>query len=213
MSTPCLHCYRRGLCSHRGHVCPESLLYYRGSCIRAVATAIAVGCVRTGPVCTPCRSCCRRGLCSHRVMFAHNRCYNIVGIVYTLSLLLSPWVMFAPGLCSPVIVVIACHCRGWKPCPCCSSTLCQCPVPPHGLHPARRTGTVVGYVRTCPLLSLVVVGIGPCSWRCAVRSSLPLVWGVTRRILRTLLRWVLCVIINKQWAGVLVRYVGLRYRR
>ena len=77
------------------------------------------------------------------------------------------------GSCSPVIAVIACHCRGWKPC-CCCSTLYRCPVPPHGLYPARRTGTVVGYVCTCPLLSLVVVGIGPCSWCCAERRSLPL---------------------------------------
>ena len=97
--------------------------------------------------------------------------------VYTLSLLLSPWVMFALGSCSPVVAVIACQCRGWKPCCCCCPTLCQHPVPLHGLYPVRRTGTVVGYVRTCPLLSLVVVGIGPCSCSCVERRSLPLVRG------------------------------------
>ena len=214
----------------RGRVRPQSLLYYRGLCIPPVAiSAIAVGCVRTGvmfacvytlslllspwtvfapgscsPVCTPCHYCYRRGFVRTGVMFTS---------VCNLSLLLSPWVMFAAGSCSPVFTVIACHCRGRKPCCCCCSTLCQCLVPPHGLYPSRRTGTVVDYVRTFPLLSLVVVGIGPCCG--AVPSDALYLWygGVTRRILRILLQWVLCVVINNQWAGVLIPYVGLRYRR
>ena len=148
--TPCRYSYRRGLCSHRGHVRPQSLLYYCGYCVHPGTIAIAVGYVRTG------------------VMFTR---------VYTLSLVLSPWVMFASGSCTPVVAVVACHCRGWKPWCYCCSTSCQCPVSPHGLYPARQTGTVVRYVHTCQLLSIVVFRIGSCSWCCAERRSLPFVRG------------------------------------
>ena len=142
MSTPCRYCYRRGLCFYWGHVRPESLLYYRGSCVRAVAVAIAVSCVRTGPVCTPCRSCYRRGFCSRRghvrpqsLLYYRGLCIRLAAItsavavgcirtgvmfarVYTLSLQLSPRVMFAPGPCSPAIVVILLWvlCTPWHYC-------------------------------------------------------------------------------------------------
>ena len=207
--TPCRSCYRRGFCPHRGHVHRQSLLYYRGLRVRPVAinSAIAEGCVRTG------------------VMFAR---------VYTLSLLFSPWVMFAPGSRSPACT----NCR-----------YCY----------RRRLCSHRGQVRSWSLLSLAIAGVGnpvvaaalpyvsaPSlrtgfprrdeqvrSWVMyahalgyrwslsgldrvlgAVLSDAVYLWdgGVTRQILRILLRWVLCVIINKG-AGVLVPYVGLRYRR
>ena len=179
VSTPCRYCYRRGLCCHRGHVRPESLFYYRGSCIRALATAIVVGCVRTGPVCKPEATAIALCYFGNGVVFARNRCYTIVGYVYPLSLLvLSPWAVFAPGSCSPVCIPCHyCYRRGL-----CSHRghvrLCVHPVTtaiavdlsaPGSCSPVCATCRYCyrrglcsprGHVRPCSLLSLAIAGVG-----------------------------------------------------
>ena len=202
--------FSRGRCSRlplQGHVRPKSLLYYRGLCIRPVGinSAIALGCVRTG------------------VMFAR---------VYTLSLPRSPWVTFAPGSCSPVRTTCRyCYRRGLfshrghvRPWSLLSLAISGVGNPvgaaalPYVRAPSLRTGftrrdgqvrlwVMFARARCYRLLSALDPVLG------AVPSDAVYLWyqGVTRRILRILLRWVSCATISiiKQWAGVLVPYVGL----
>ena len=176
--------------------------------IHPVASAIAVGCVRIGvmfAVCTPRHYCYRRGLSSQQ---GHVRpCVHPVATATTVGFV-RIGVMSALG-----------RCYRW---------------PLQGLEtlllllslyrmstPSLRTGFTPRdeQVLTWAMFSRVrryrlsLSGSHPVLG--AVPKDADCLWygGVTRRILRILLRWVLCVIINNQWPGVLVSYVGLRYRR
>ena len=131
--TPCRYSYRRGLCSHRGHVRPQSLLYYCGYCVHPGTIAIAVGYVRTGVmftrVYTPITSAIAVGYVRIRVMYARGRCCRLpLQGLETLVLLLL-YLMSMPrlsaralpgqtnrygrALCSHVPAVIDCRFQDW----------------------------------------------------------------------------------------------------